>query len=177
MPELIKPEEALRRVARGEAVLIDIRERNEHAREHIPGAHHLPLQEVDRSKLDRALAAGAVPIFYCQSGNRTGIHRDKLAACADGDCLLLEGGLNAWKASGQETRLDRRQPIELQRQVQIAAGSLMLLGLLLAWLVAPVWAALSAFVGMGLVFAGASGWCGMAKLLAVMPWNKAGGPG
>jgi hypothetical protein len=58
------------------------------------------------------------------------------------------------------------------RQVQIAAGSLVLLGLALAAFVSPAWAALSAFIGAGLLFAGISGWCGMARLLALMPWNR-----
>jgi hypothetical protein len=56
--------------------------------------------------------------------------------------------------------------------VQIAAGSLVLLGVMLAWLVSPWFVLLSAFVGAGLTFAGMSGWCGMAKLLGAMPWNR-----
>jgi hypothetical protein len=79
-----------------------------------------------------------------------------------------------WKAAGYATRVDRTKPIELQRQVQIAAGTLVLLGLLLAWLAAPQFILLSAFVGGGLVFAGVSGWCGMAQLLGALPWNRAG---
>ncbi|MFN7630579.1 MAG: DUF2892 domain-containing protein [Cyanobacteriota bacterium] len=58
------------------------------------------------------------------------------------------------------------------RQVQIAAGSLMLLGLILSTTLAPAWILLSWFVGAGLVLAGLSGFCGMARLLALMPWNK-----
>ena len=87
--------------------------------------------------------------------------------------FLLEGGLNAWKSAGLPTQIDRSKPIELQRQVQIAAGSLVLIGVALALTVSPAFIALSAFVGAGLTFAGISGWCGMAKLLGVMPWNKA----
>ena len=68
--------------------------------------------------------------------------------------------------------VDRRQPIELMRQVQIVAGSLVLLGVALGISVAPAFLALSAFVGAGLAFAGISGWCGMARLLAIMPWNR-----
>ena len=58
------------------------------------------------------------------------------------------------------------------RQVQIAAGSLVLLGLILSNTVAPAWILLTWFFGAGLVFAGISGFCGMARLLAVVPWNK-----
>jgi predicted branched-subunit amino acid permease len=59
------------------------------------------------------------------------------------------------------------------RQVQIAAGSLVVIGVLLGALVHPGFYALSAFVGAGLVFAGVSGFCGMARLLVLMPWNRA----
>jgi predicted branched-subunit amino acid permease len=58
------------------------------------------------------------------------------------------------------------------RQVQIGAGSLVLIGIILGTLVAPGFYALSAFVGAGLVFAGTTGFCGMAHLLARMPWNR-----
>jgi hypothetical protein len=84
---------------------------------------------------------------------------------------VLDGGLIGWKAAGLPTKLDRRQPIELQRQVMIAAGTIVLLGLMLADLVSPWFILLTAFVGCGMVFAGVSGWCGMAKLLRLMPWN------
>ena len=60
------------------------------------------------------------------------------------------------------------------RQVQIAAGSLVLLGVLLGFLWRPEFYALSGFIGAGLLFAGITGWCGMAKLLVVMPWNRQG---
>ena len=63
-------------------------------------------------------------------------------------------------------------PLPLMRQVQIAAGSLVLLGLGLGSWVAPAWILLSWFVGAGQVFAGISGFCGMARLLALMPWNR-----
>ena len=68
---------------------------------------------------------------------------------------------------------DTRQPIEIMRQVQITAGGLVFLGVILGVWVAPAFLGLSAFVGAGLMFAGISGWCGMAKLLALMPWNRA----
>ncbi len=58
------------------------------------------------------------------------------------------------------------------RQVQITAGSLVVIGVVLGLVVTPGFLAIPAFIGSGLVFAGASGWCGMAKLLARMPWNR-----
>ena len=169
----ITPEEAKRRLADGTAILVDIREPLEHAREAIPGARLHPLSRFDARAVS-ALGGPNAPalIFHCQSGGRTAQNAERLGACAVPQAYILKGGLSGWKAAGYPTQFDRSKPIEIQRQVQIAARLLILTGLLLAWLVSPFFLGLSAFVGAGLVFAGISGWCGMAHLLAVMPWNK-----
>lgn len=168
----ISPVEAGRRIADGSAVLVDIREPMEHAREAIPGARSVPLSSFDASNLSMQLGGAPTVIFHCQTGKRTVDNESRLASCALPEVYVLEGGLNAWKSAGLPTKIDRSKPIEIQRQVQIAAGSLVLLGLLLALFVSPWFALLSAFVGAGLTFAGVSGWCGMAKLLGAMPWNR-----
>lgn len=168
----ISPIEAERRIAEGSAVLVDIREPMEHAREAIPGARSVPLSRFDPSKLSTQLGSVPSVIFHCQTGKRTVDNESRLASCPLPELYVLEGGLNAWKNAGLSTEIDRSRPIEIHRQVQIAAGSLVLLGLLLALLVSPWFALLSAFVGAGLTFAGVSGWCGMATLLGAMPWNK-----
>jgi len=62
--------------------------------------------------------------------------------------------------------------LDVMRQVQVTAGSLVLIGVLLGAFLNPWFLILSGFVGSGLMFAGLSGWCGMAKLLGNMPWNK-----
>lgn len=163
----ITPERAAALLAEG-AVLVDVREADEVARERIPGAHHHAL-----STLGGGLGNGErAVIFHCRSGNRTQVNADRLAAAATCEAFILEGGLQAWKAAGLPVTMDRSQPIEIIRQVQIAAGSLVLLGIALGLLVAPAFHALAAFVGTGLVFAGATGTCGMARLLAHMPWNR-----
>ena len=54
----------------------------------------------------------------------------------------------------------------------MVAGGLVLLGVVLGFLVSPLLFGLSAFVGAGLVMAGATGWCGMATLLRHLPWNR-----
>lgn len=151
------------------AVLVDIREADEHAREHVPGARHQAM-----SRLAKVDAGGAkTVIFHCKSGARTAGNAPRLAAAAGREAYILEGGIDAWKKAGLPVVTDRRQPLEIMRQVQITAGSLVLLGVVLGIWVAPAFLGLSAFVGAGLVFAGVSGWCGMAKLLALMPWNRA----
>jgi rhodanese-related sulfurtransferase len=165
MPATISPAEAQRRIAAG-AVLIDIRDPDEYARAHIPCARNVPMAQIER--------IDGVPevIFHCRTGMRTGANADKLAGSTDAPVYLLEGGLDAWRQAGLECAVDAKQPLEIMRQVQIAAGSLVLLGVLLGFLVHPAGFGLSAFVGAGLVMAGVTGWCGMATLLARMPWNR-----
>jgi rhodanese-related sulfurtransferase len=172
MPALrsISPARAAELVRKG-AVLVDIREADEHAREHIPGARHHALSRIDTTT--PVHTGDDVLVFHCRSGARTKTNAAKLAASA-GACTtyVLEGGIEAWKKAGLPVNLDRRQPIDLMRQVQIAAGSLVLLGVALGILLTPIFYGLSAFVGAGLLFAGISGFCGMARLLAFMPWNR-----
>ena len=169
----ISPVEAKRRLASGSAILVDIREPMEHAREAIPGARLHPLSSLESQSL-AALGGANAPalIFHCQGGRRTADNADRLCNCGVPEAYILEGGISGWKAAGYPTSIDRTKPIELQRQVQITAGLLVLTGLLLAWLVSPLFLGLSAFVGAGLVFAGISGWCGMARVLGLMPWNR-----
>jgi len=84
----------------------------------------------------------------------------------------MAGGIQAWKAAGLPVTEDKSQPLPLMRQVQIAAGGLILLGVVLGYGFSSGFFLLSALVGAGLTFAGITGFCGMARLLAVMPWNR-----
>ena len=163
----ISPAEAHRLIDAG-ASLIDIRTPDEHARERIAGALNVPL---DRMSQDTA--SGDVLIFHCRSGMRTGQAAPTLAeAAGERDCYILEGGISAWGNAGLPVEKARGAPIEMQRQVMIAAGTLVLLGTLLSLFLSPIWIALAIFAGAGLTFAGISGFCGMARLLALMPWNR-----
>ncbi len=167
----ISPHQADALRTRG-AVLVDIREPDEHAREHIPGAVLWPI-----SQSGQRLPTGATAlVFHCRSGARTQANAVRLAAAAGAEAYVLEGGIEAWRRAGLPVQVDRHQPIELMRQVQIAAGSLVLAGVLVAAMLSPWGLLVSGFVGAGLVFAGVSGFCGMARLLAWMPWNRRAGP-
>jgi rhodanese-related sulfurtransferase len=167
----ITPLEARRLIEEG-AILVDIREADEHARERIPGARHVALSKLDEAEL--AAHRGETVIFHCRSGARTRASSARLAAAADHACdvMLVEGGLDAWRKAGLPTTVDRAQPIELQRQVQIGAGALVLLGTLVGLTVSPWFLAIPLFVGAGLSFAGLTGFCGMALLLQRAPWNR-----
>ena len=172
MLNTITPDEAARLLREDGATLVDVREADEHARERIPGARNLPLSRLEEAEL--AVHQGKPVLFHCRSGARTAGNADRLAAKA-GLCeaYVVEGGLDAWKRAGLPVAEDRRQPIELMRQVQIAAGSMVVLGVLLGAFVTPGFYLLSGFVGAGLVFAGVTGTCGLARILRLMPWNRA----
>jgi rhodanese-related sulfurtransferase len=167
----LSPAEAARRLREEGAILVDIRAPDEHARARIPGARNIPLAALDEAAL--AVHAGRPVLFHCRSGARTAGHAAALAgASAGGEAYIVKGGLDAWRAAGLPVAEDRHAPIEMMRQVQIAAGSFVLLGVLLGAFVAPGFYVLAGFVGAGLVFAGVSGTCAMASLLRRMPWNR-----
>ena len=165
----ITPNQARELLAQG-AVLIDIRETDEHARERIPEARLVPLATIGDSAFS-SLRAEQV-IFHCRSGARTKAHAQTLASAVSCDTYLIEGGLDAWKRAGLPVVTDRKQPIEIMRQVQIAAGSLVLLGTLLGATISPLLYVLPGVIGAGLVLSGVTGTCAMARLLRVMPWNR-----
>jgi len=159
-----------RRLDAGDAVLIDVRETDEHAREHILGARLAPLSAIDTHDFDRD--HGKAAVFHCRPGIRTQANAAKLIARGFREAYFLDGGIEAWKSAGLPVHTNRKAPLEIMRQVQITAGLLILTGVALGWFVNPAFYALSAFVGAGLTFAGATGWCGMAMLLKTMPWNR-----
>jgi len=166
----LSPEEVKARLDAGRAVLIDIRERDEFARSHVPGARSHPLSGWEAAHL--TVDPDADVVFTCRSGMRTAGACDRLAARVTGDAYVLSGGLDGWTKAGLPVATDAKAPLEIMRQVQIAAGSLVLLGVVLGFAVAPAFFGLSAFVGAGLTFAGATGYCGMARLLMMAPWNR-----
>ena len=168
--ENIKPDQVAKGLKSGELVLIDIREPDEYAREHIGSALSLPLSALESGSL--TLQSHQKAVFHCKSGMRTQANCNRLVAHVTGEAFLLEGGLDAWKADGLPTVTDKSAPLELNRQVQITAGALILMGVLLGIFVNAGFLGISGFVGAGLMFAGITGWCGMAQLLANMPWNR-----
>ena len=166
----LSPQDVQSRIAAGRAVLVDIREADEFARAHVPGALSQPLSAFEQAHLTIDPAADV--IFTCRTGMRTAGACDRLAARVEGDAFVLDGGLDAWAKAGLPVAEDRKAPMEINRQVQIAAGLLILAGVILGFTVAAGWFGLSGFVGAGLTFAGLSGTCAMARLLMLTPWNR-----
>ncbi|MHC4993303.1 MAG: rhodanese-like domain-containing protein [Planctomycetota bacterium] len=154
-----------------EALLVDVREDFERAFEQIEGARHVALSKFEPQQV-RDLAGGRRVVFHCRTGRRSAEAARRFGD-DDEEVFHLVGGLEGWKASGRVTKRSAGAPkIDVMRQVQMTAGSLVLAGVLLGAFVSPWFLILSGFVGGGLVFAGASGWCGMAMLLGRMPWNR-----
>jgi rhodanese-related sulfurtransferase len=164
----LTPEELADQLSHQQVRVIDVREPMEVAGGQIAGSLNVPLWRLSQADLPQGPL-----VLVCQSGNRsqqgciTLLQRGHSAPLAE-----LAGGIQAWEQARLPLRRLKNTPLPLMRQVQIAAGSLVLLGLILSNTVAPAWIALTWFVGAGLVFAGVSGFCGMARLLAAMPWNR-----
>jgi len=170
--KFVTPQEIQERLKNNDTVLIDVREPIEFAGGHIKGAQSCPLDKLDSKSLQEKYS-GKKLIFSCQSGARSAQAAQKFQLETGKDVCQLQGGFSAWESAGLPVeRLMKKAPIPIFRQVLIAAGSLVLLGLILGLTIHSAFLALTGFVGAGLVFAGVTGFCGMAKILGMMPWNR-----
>lgn len=153
--------------------LIDVREPVEHAESHVVDAKLMPLGQIEAryGELDKSKPV----VVMCQAGKRGAAAAEKLRALGFSDVRNLEGGILAWKAAGLPCSGGKRGGIPLMRQVQITIGVCVLVGSLLAVYVDPCWVYLPMFFGAGLIFAGVTGFCGLALILAKMPWNRVEG--
>lgn len=149
--------------------LIDVRAPAEFESRHARGSRNIP---VDRLTPQSLVGEPNAPVLLmCETGQRARIAREVLLPC-DRQVLVVEGGLKAWKAAGLPMVLGSGGVISLERQVRIAVGSMVLLGVALAALVHPGFIWLAGFFGAGLVFAGVTDSCGVALALARLPWNR-----
>jgi len=166
---------------RGQKItLIDVRTPAEFGEVHVDFAHNVPLDRLGPQDVAAAAAAGPV-YFVCKSGTRSQKACEKMLAAGVKDVVSVEGGTAACEAAGIPV-VRGRKAVSLERQVRITAGALVATGAALAafgpdetW--RRIGIGLAGFIGCGLVFAGVTDTCGMAMLLARMPWNQAGGTG
>ncbi|MER5184913.1 rhodanese-like domain-containing protein [Streptomyces sp. NPDC002896] len=157
----------------GEFTVVDVRSPGEYAAGHLPGAHNVPLDRIEEAADALKTAAGRTPLLVvCASGARSAKACGQLADLGI-EAATLDGGTSAWAAAGHavERPAGARTTWPMDRQVRLAAGSLVVVGFLagLAWQPAH-W--LSGAVGAGLVFSGVTNTCGMAALLAKLPHNR-----
>lgn len=159
--------------ANGGVDLIDVRTPVEYREAHVEFARNVPLDQLDPGAVMQARAGSPDEPLYlvCRTGGRGEKACAKFQQAGYANVVNVEGGTLACEQQGLPIARGK-QAISLERQVRIAAGSLVLLGAVLSWLVHPAWIGLSAFVGAGLVFAGLTDTCGMGMLLARMPWNR-----
>ncbi len=155
--------------------LIDVRTPVEFREVHVEIARNIPLDQLDAAALMQARDGSAQEPLYviCRSGGRGRQACEKFLQAGFSNVVNVEGGTTACVEAGLPV-VRGRKAISLERQVRIAAGSLVLLGAVLGWFVHPALVGLSAFVGAGLMFAGITDTCGMGMILARMPWNQCG---
>ena len=163
----------------GEAVeLIDVRTPVEYREVHCPFARNVPLSDLDPKAVmtARSGTAGAPLYVICKSGSRGRQACEKFLSAGYANVVNVEGGTSAWAECGLPVNRGRKA-ISLERQVRIAAGTLVFLGAVLGYFIGPYFIGLSAFVGAGLVFAGVTDTCAMGLMIARMPWNRVGETG
>ena len=155
----------------GEAVVIDVREPIEYAEERITNAKLLPLGEISKNKLPPI--DGKKLVIHCRSGKRgTNACERLLSEDPNLEVYNLEGGITAWKSLGNKITKPQKSFLSLDRQVQLTVGLLLLASSSLAYICSIKWLILIAIIGIGLITAGLTGFCGLAMLIAKMPWNK-----
>lgn len=150
------------------ALLVGVRSASEFATGHIPGAIHMPLEQVESRAGD--LEARLPLILICKSGQRARMAAALLEPCRP-DARVLEGGTDAWRKAGLPLVVSSNTRWSLERQVRFGAGLLTLTGALLGAMVSVHWVYLAGFIGLGLAVAGMTDFCPMALLLSKMPWN------
>lgn len=167
----LSPETVASRCAAGNVFILDVRTPIEFDEVHATFAKNVPLDRLDAARIKSDFAPNGGPVYViCKTGGRGQKACDKLAA-AGLEVVNVQGGTTAWVAAGLPV-VRGRSAVSLERQVRIAAGSIVLLGVALGFLVHPALFGIAGFVGAGLVFAGVTDWCGMGLMLAKMPWNQ-----
>ncbi len=167
----ISPAEAKRCLEEGGGLFLDVRTPAEHRAIHATGVKNVPLDTLDAAACTELCAKGNKVYVICRSGQRAKMAAEKLVAAGNAEVLVVEGGTEAWAATGLPVE-HGKGVMSLERQVRIAAGTLVVTGVVLSLLVHPGFIGLSAFVGCGLVFAGVTDTCAMGMMLSKMPWNQ-----
>lgn len=156
-----------------EAILIDVREAIEYKTCSIPSSKHLPLSQVNIDKAHLPEHKNKKLAFHCKSGKRSTMACEKLInEGINFDIYNLEGGIDAWIKENLPT-ISLKKTLPLERQVQLIISLIIISGLGLNYFQHNAYYLfLPLIAGLGLLNAALTGWCGMAKLIAKMPWNK-----
>jgi len=154
--------------------LLDVRTPAEFNGAHIAGSVNIPLDQLNPFQFlkNNYLASEQKVYILCQSGTRAQNAAKLFDKDGLGGAVVLEGGISAWIKEGFKVKVGNSKVISLERQVRIAAGSFVLLGVLFGKFVHPGFYWISVLVGAGLINAGITNWCGMGLLLARFHWNQ-----
>jgi rhodanese-related sulfurtransferase len=166
--QMISPQQAAQE--KSTALLLDVRTPAEFEDMHIDGAVLHPLTALDPQRVQQLSSGVSRCIVVCASGGRARQACEKLTQSGIVNLAILEGGIKAWHTAGLPV-IQGKKTMSIERQVRIAAGALVFTGSVLGYFVSPGFIGLAAFVGAGLMFAGITDTCGMAMVLARMPWN------
>jgi rhodanese-related sulfurtransferase len=153
------------------ARILDVRTPAEFESVHIPGSYNVPLDLLSEHREELSKTVDGPVILVCASGMRAKQADNTLRDAGFSQLTVLEGGINAWQQNGYEV-VRGQQKWSLERQVRGVAGTLVVLGTLGGLLVWQPLALLALFVGAGLTFAALTNTCGMAMLLARLPYNR-----
>lgn len=164
----VSPEELSALLHGGVApALLDVRGPLEFESERIEGSRNVPLDELER-RVDEVPAGDLV--IVCRTGVRATIAADTLRRHGRAG-RVLEGGVVAWRKAGLPLKEGKKR-LGVDRQVQLIVGAAVLSTALLGAFVSPWFLVVTSFFGAGLLFAGATGTCGLALLLMKAPWNR-----
>ena len=170
----IAPAELHRRRQGGESCeVLDVRTPPEHAAAHVAGVKLVPLDTLDPHAVLAHCADSTAPLYViCQSGARAVRAIEKFRAAGIDRCVLVEGGTQAWIDAGLPVERGTSHVLPLLRQVHLVIGFFTTLGAVLALTVDARFALISLLTGCGLLINGTTDWCGLALLMAKMPWNR-----
>lgn len=157
-----------------ELIVLDVRTPGEYATGHLPGALNIPLDQFERALPDirRAARRGDL-LVVCASGARSE-NAGRILAAHGITTATLTGGTAAWAADGHSLHHPdgaRRTAWNMERQVRLTAGTVVLSGLALGRL-RPAFRLAAAGIAGGLVYSSLTNTCGMAALLAKLPHNR-----
>lgn len=151
--------------------ILDVRTPAEFESAHIPGAYNVPLDTLGEHAADLERHLTEPVMLVCRSGARASQACERLAATGMANLHILDGGMQAWD-DGQRPVKRGRQRWDLERQVRLVAGALVLAGI-----IGSIWVPglkyLSGFVGAGLTFAALTNTCAMGMALSKLPYNQA----
>lgn len=166
----ITVDELKSKIDSGEDVqLVDVRSPAEYLSSRVTGAQLLPMTHFDQlaPSLDKQRAVYTL----CGGGSRAKAFCEKLDILGF-NSVVIEGGMRKWEKQGYPVERAANVPWSIERQTRFGAGLFVFLGVVLGVTVHPGFSYFAGFVGLGLMIAGASNFCGMAMALEKMPWNK-----